>query len=366
MEVKVIGAGPSGSVAAVSAIRSGHSVEVFEEHRSAGYPQHCSGLISKEGLDSLLDIADYRPHIINRISTAAFDFGGEPFEIRRKSETAFVIDRAEFDAALAQKAESEGAAFHYGKRFAHGSAHPGCGALIGADGALSQTAAHYGFPKMDRFAFTLKAKARVQLADPGRVLLFYDAKSFPGFFGWLVPHNEEEAEIGMGVLRPELIRKGFDALLKKTGAKHVSRPAGKMIPIVPRAKAAASTGKTNVLLVGDAAGHVKSSSGGGVVFGTSGARLAGAFVHAPAGYENAWRREIGNDLRAHALLREMFAVQPNLSLRIMARASRALGLDSLLAMHGNMDRPTRALGAYLSKVFNIPEATIAQGDPFAD
>ncbi len=354
MKVRIIGAGPSGSVAAISALRAGHEVEVYEEHEKAGYPQHCSGLVSKEGLQSLSDIVDYRPYTINKISRAVFDFAGEEFVIDRKAETACVIDRAAFDHALAQNAEEEGAKIFYGKRFSHCCEASKQKTIIGADGTLSHTAHHFNFPKIKKFAFTLKTKVKISTDEPNTVLMFYDNEKFPGFFGWLIPYNEYEAEIGMGTTEGNAakMKKGLDFLIEKTGAKESGKPMGRLIPIEPRAKIAESFGSTNVLLVGDAAGQVKSSSGGGVVFGSAGARLAGLYAHSPQEYELKWKMENEKDMLAHTLLRSFFAVQPEFALRFTARFSRYAGLDSMLSLYGNMDRPVRFFSG-LSKVFNI-------------
>ena len=59
MKVHVVGAGPAGSIASISALRSGHDVVVSEEHLQAGIPENCSGLFSKDGLDSLSGFFDY-------------------------------------------------------------------------------------------------------------------------------------------------------------------------------------------------------------------------------------------------------------------------------------------------------------------
>lgn len=356
MKVLVIGAGPTGSVAAISALRAGHDVILYEEHARAGYPQHCSGLISKDGLDGLSDIVDYKPYVLNSISHALFDFAGERFKISRKMEAALVIDRAQFDEALAQRAEEEGAKVFYGKRFSLATGKLEARAIIGADGALSHTAHYFKFPRIGKFAFTLKAEAKIRVEDPSCVTLFYDNHAFPGFFGWLIPRGEEIAEIGFGTTNQKALARGWQSLLKKTRVKECTKPQGKLIPLSPRSKTADVFGKINVLLVGDAAGQVKSSSGGGVVFGTTAARLAGLLVHDPAKYEYMWRRELGIDMLMHSLLRSFFAAQPNKGLRLISILSRSIGLNHFFAQYGNMDRPTWIFSNYFSKIFNIQKS----------
>lgn len=375
MEIQIIGAGPSGCIAAISAIRSGHNIEVFEEHERAGYPRHCSGLVSKEGLESISDIVDYNKHVINRIDGATFDFAGEKFEINRKKEAAVVINRAEFDAELAGKAEEAGAKIFYKTRYSFNSIfNSAClhktqniesianqaisstrhKTIIGADGVLSTVAHVFNFPKIKKFAFTLKIRAKLHVEDVRRVFLFYNNETFPGFFGWLIPHNEYEAEIGVGTTEREnnskLLRKGLEFLMKKTSATSNGKLIGKLIPIAQREKIAGVFENVNVLLVGDAAGQVKSSSGGGVVFGSAGARLAGSLAHSPKIYEQKWKKENELNVLAHRFLQNFFAFQPNFMLRTMAMVSRWVGLDYLFSHYGNMDRPT--------KIFQLSE-TIA-------
>ena len=52
-ELTIVGAGPVGSLAAYSAASKGSNVVVLEQRRRIGHPDHCAGLISKTGLDSL-------------------------------------------------------------------------------------------------------------------------------------------------------------------------------------------------------------------------------------------------------------------------------------------------------------------------
>ncbi|HNT61171.1 MAG TPA: FAD-dependent oxidoreductase, partial [Candidatus Bilamarchaeaceae archaeon] len=107
--VHVVGAGPAGSVAAISALRGGKKAFLSEEHPSPGTPVDCSGLVSREGLESLSDLVDYKKHTINKMRGAILDFAGHTSIVDAKKPVAFVIDRASFDLELAKKAESEGA-----------------------------------------------------------------------------------------------------------------------------------------------------------------------------------------------------------------------------------------------------------------
>ena len=52
-DVIVVGGGPSGLISAHRVAADGHRVLVLEEHETIGEPDHCAGLLSVSGLDSL-------------------------------------------------------------------------------------------------------------------------------------------------------------------------------------------------------------------------------------------------------------------------------------------------------------------------
>ena len=52
-DIVVIGAGPAGSMSALEAVRHNCDVIILEEHPTVGDPNHCSGLISKQGIERL-------------------------------------------------------------------------------------------------------------------------------------------------------------------------------------------------------------------------------------------------------------------------------------------------------------------------
>ena len=61
---------------------------------------------------------------------------------------------------------------------------------------------------------------------------------FPGFFGWVIPHNEKLAEFGAGVQLPNSAFNAWNHLLKLKGAA-APKPRGWTIPIEVRKKTAA-------------------------------------------------------------------------------------------------------------------------------
>jgi flavin-dependent dehydrogenase len=336
-KVHIVGAGPAGAVAAISALRNGFDAIISEDHPQAGLPENCSGLLSKEGLRSLEGFIDYRRSVINPIHGANIHFLDEKLSVSREA-VGFVCSRAAMDQALAAKAEEEGAKVNYNERVT-GSFH--AGNIIGADGPLSSVARRFGFPRIKRYASTLQARMGYRCEDPHRVEVFLSNSMFPGFFGWVIPHDEYTAELGVGSMLPHDVSRAWRGLLRLKGIGDAPRPRGHVIPLSVRQSTAMRKEGRNVLLVGDAAGQVKSTTGGGVVFGANCAMLAGAYADQPWRYEVGWRLRHGLDLAAHRCVHSYLSSLSDSSLLELGKRLKKHGCEVYLNCHGHMDRPTR-------------------------
>lgn len=117
-EVIIIGGGFAGNFLAYKLASRGVSVKVFEEHKTIGYPPHCSGLVSRTGLSRLgilQDIAS-RGIILSThrcIRIHVYD-KSKVFCLGRDS--LLVIDRPALDEFLFEKAEDHGAEYHLGEK----------------------------------------------------------------------------------------------------------------------------------------------------------------------------------------------------------------------------------------------------------
>ncbi|MFH0737949.1 MAG: hypothetical protein V1827_04625 [Candidatus Micrarchaeota archaeon] len=340
-KIHVVGGGPAGCISAISALRAGHDVTVSEEHMVSGIPENCSGLFSCEGLDMLSKYADCRRFAIAPMRGAIIHLPGQVLRVRRDEPVGHVCDRSSIDQELAKTAEDEGARFFYGERVngAYRAEN-----VIGADGPASSVALRFGFPKIKRFASTLQARIPYKAEEPDMVELFLSKKMFPGFFGWVIPHGPENAEFGVGVEMPNRALDAWKALLriKKADPDH-ARPRGAVIPLRVRGKTGMRKEGLNVVLAGDAAGQVKSTTGGGVIFGANCAALAGKHATEPLRYEAEWRMRFGPDLAAHTLIHRFLRGSSDPALASLGRTFKKLNLDVYLSDHGHMDRPIRML-----------------------
>ncbi|MCK4319122.1 NAD(P)/FAD-dependent oxidoreductase [Candidatus Micrarchaeota archaeon] len=342
-DVHVVGGGPSGSISAISALRNNFNVVVSEEHERSGFPVRCSGLISKNGLDYLSKYVDYKKHIINFLRGAIVYVGKEQLIFDAKETNAYVVDRASFDQELMWNAEIEGAKLEFSKRITNKFQARN---IIAADGPLSTIASNLGFPSIKKYAVTLQAFVK-RNARKDFVEVFISSKNYPGLFGWYIPHNEEYGEVGVGTLLPNNPSLAFRHLMKRLKIVNYPTPTGALIPLRLRKKTAVN-GKRNVLLVGDAAGQVKSSTGGGVVMGGRCAEIAGRFADNPEMYEREWKGKYMADFLMHKSIQSFISLNPDVVLEKTAILFRKLGGISLLEGAREMDMPTRILPSLLT------------------
>jgi flavin-dependent dehydrogenase len=167
------------------------------------------------------------------------------------------------------------------------------------------------------------AQIEVPAAQPGHVEVYFGNDVAPKGFAWAVPvvrGPRSYARIGLMCERDA--RDYFDRFLARIGPKWKTgtptclgggvRPRIKMLPLGPIAR----TYGARVLVAGDAAGLVKSTTGGGIYYSLlSGTLAAETLVEAfrqndlsaasLSAYEERWRTELSEEFSAQMSLRRI-------------------------------------------------------------
>jgi len=331
-DIAIVGGGPGGLHVAYLMARSGFKVAVFEEHASAGDPVHCTGVLAVEAFDEF-DLP--RSSFLNSLTTVQF-FGpsGDSIEYSTPQVEAIVIDRRVFDASLGDRAERAGATLHVGQRIRsvrvtddgvwlttsseRRIAARACVLACGANYAL-QKRLGLGTPVMH----LQSAQIEVPAQEPGHVEVHFGNNVAPKGFAWAVPvvrGHRSFARIGLMCERDA--RDHFNLFLGRIGPRWKTGspsclnggvpPRIKMLPLGPIAR----TYAPRVLAVGDAAGLVKATTGGGIYYSILSASLAAetlteAFSQGDlsaaslSAYEERWRAALGEEFTAQMKLRRI-------------------------------------------------------------
>jgi geranylgeranyl reductase family protein len=304
-KVVIIGAGPAGSYAAKLLAEQGFDVELFEEHKQIGQPVQCTGLVTRE----IFELVKKGNFIVNELNCAKVIAPNQRIvEIPLKE---FVIDRAKFDSELARQAMAGSVRLTLGARFVgikdgrvllkqRGKIiRKRADILIGADGPLSSVAKAAGLWRGRKFYFGQQARVKGKF-DKSKFTT-YLGKVAPDFFGWVVPESRAVARIGLA--SKEKARELFDRFVKGVGGKIIDRQAG-LIPIYsPFQQIETDFSGMRVFLIGDAAGFVKATTGGGIISGLRSAKILAECIAKGKNYPAA-ARKLRMDLLAHLLLRK--------------------------------------------------------------
>lgn len=367
----VIGAGPAGSMAAKYAARSGARVILLEEHSSVGWPVECAGLLGSKAMqESELAKGSFARQGMK--GAAVYSPGGFRLDFKAKSCKAWVVDRRLFDRALALDALREGAELRLRSSVRRVRREGGRCTLtladdkeiqakivISAEGVRARLARQAGIAPPQMILSGAQVEAPFAVQDPEKVEVHLGAA--PGLFAWVVPCGEETARIGLctrergcdrlrAFLQKDLIRK---RLLGSAAALTVGG-----LPLGPPA----STVADSFMAVGDAAGQVKPTSGGGIYPGLVAAKIAGSVAAAAAlegdcsvnrlgEYDRRWRAALGRELkigmRIHQLQNRMSPAELD---EVIGYLGKKPGLLRTIEEHGDIDRPSRLMVKMLSQL----------------
>ena len=353
-DVVVIGAGPAGSMTAERLAGAGRDVIVLEEHAVVGAPVHCTGLLGFDGFDEF-DLP--RDLILGRADAARFwGAGGRSVLVHSDRVEAAVIDRNGLDRTLADRAASAGADVRTSCRVESITVGPrgvsvvarGLPEPIVARACVLACGASYRFHRQLGLGLPQVFLQSAQLETPcpnvPQIEVRFGQAVAPSGFAWLVPlqrNGVPHARIGM--MATEQSRERFDALLAwlslESGLdiRDMPRPNFKMLPLGPVER----TFGDRVVAVGDAAGLVKPTTGGGIYYGlVSGALAAQTLdtaldrdrLHAAdlRRYEAAWRRRLGQEIRIGLAFRRIAARLSDQSIDDLIELARVNGVVPLL------------------------------------
>jgi len=352
----VVGAGPAGLLAATRIAERGFCVQVLEEHKNIGEPCHCAGLISVEGLRRL-GLEPRGDFIQCEVyGGRVYAPNGEHMELRDSRPRAYVVDRAAFDRRLAERAANAGAEIHLGERveaisFTGGSATLRVGketiepkVVVDAEGPEARLLAKAG---VDTVQGGLLKGFNVDVqgveVEQGIVELWFGDETARGFFAWVIPTGDDEARCGLASKGDAL--SSLKLFLRKRFG--VEPPARVRAGLVCSGGPVKRTVYGNLLLAGDAAGHVKPTTGGGVVLGGLCARIAGDVASEYLGgggdlasYEGLWRRQYGREFRLMLAVRGLMNGLGDERLNRTLHAFKEEGLQvraQMLLENGDMD-----------------------------
>jgi digeranylgeranylglycerophospholipid reductase len=367
-DVAVIGAGPAGSMAAKYAAIAGARTVLLEEHAAIGWPVECAGLLGAGALAES-ELAGGSFILRGMFGAVIFSPGGSRLHFKAPSCKAYVVDRRLFDRAVALDALREGAELRLRSFVCKIRSEEGKCTLalaggeeveakivISAEGVRGRLARQAGIMPPQIILSGAQVEIPFAVEDPESVELHLGPA--PGLFAWVIPTSEETARIGLCArergcehlrtfLKMERIKKRIrgSATAMNVGGLPLGSPA--------------ATAVEGLLAVGDAAGQVKPTSGGGIYPGLVAAKIAGGVAAAAAlegnssaerlmEYDRLWRAKLGRELEIGMRVNRMLNKLSNAELDgVVGYLAGKPRLIKAIEEHGDIDRPSHLMAKML-------------------
>jgi len=298
-KVVIIGAGPAGAVAGYGLAQSGVDVIIIEMKKKIGVPVVCGEFIPGyyeledvgfriDGLKEIYEKFINKPNVVvNKTNTIEISIeDGKKFIF---SYEGLVVDKDRMLQDIVEAAQSEGAQVINGSRVIDVKYTNGIYTVstyldgdiksieaeyvVGADGLRGIVSRSLGFDngftKIDE-ALTCNQKMVNVDSDSNVIKMILTAKLAPGGYGWIIPKDNKEANVGVGIRSNvidqcnihELQKQFISSLPELRNAKVSSPLLCKFIPVGGLAKEFV---KGKAVLLGDAAGAVMPTNGGGII-----------------------------------------------------------------------------------------------------
>ncbi len=345
--VVVVGAGPAGNNAALELASRGFGVRVIDSRIEIG-DKLCTGIIGAEcarkyPLDSELVYHEARSANLVTPEKATLHFSVA-------TPQAKIVDRVSYVASFAHRAEAAGANYHLGQRVLEitpessgvsiqtDQNHYRARSVIIASGFGTPLTNNVGLGKVADYVTAVQAEAAVE--DEDQVEIHLGQSVAPGFFSWIVPTRPGRAQVGL--LTRRKAQKHLDDFLRRLESEGrirrvIKEPSNWGIPLRPLKH----TLRDRILVVGDAAGQVKPTTGGGIYYSLLSSEiaadvLAGALStgdlssRSLSNYQRRWKELLGQELETGYSARRMYEYMSDGQISSLARQADRNGLHQEL------------------------------------
>jgi len=371
VDLAIAGAGPGGLYAAVQALERGLTVQMFDKKSVIGVPVKCGEYFPvRKEMEYLLPSAGEYMHVfdvpqetVNNVckTIRVVSPKGREYEFEFK---AYVLDRTALEQQMARKVEKLGGAIDLktpvGLFLQNDDLLVGrnitdavrAKVVIAADGFPSGVGKSAGiltdnYMTPNNVAMNYEYLMNNLDIDQTVTEMYLGTDFAPGGYGWIIPKGNRKVNVGIGLRTSYSLRndgKGYlgyflhDCPLtrvKLTGGK-----AGPMIAdVLPVDGPLSRTYSEHVMVVGDAAGMVMPTNGGGISTAMITGEIAGqaAADHIQKGtdlseYEKRWKLAMGNEMRVSTKLRRLadHVMGNNLMFHLILRILGTKGIKDVI------------------------------------
>ena len=380
-DIAIIGAGPSGSHTAYLLAKEGHNVLLLDKQPdpdpetgsglSGKNGMVCTGIVSKEAFKRFSLPEDT---ILKDIRSVKFiSPSGETFRYEHHSAFAYILDRSAFNRSLLKQALKKGVTFlsactvegvNITKRWVelfckNHSVSFKVRAKVSVIGSGINTSLLEMASLKGPQDFLMGAQIEASFIKADEVEIYLGNKVAPESFAWIVPLGNGRARIGL------LTKRNAVTYLKNIlNVPSIRERLQEVNPeiryrLIPFGYAQKTYG-LRILSVGDAAGQVKTTTGGGIYYGLIGAEIAAHTLCEALDkgditpstlkvYEKRWREILGSEINIGIRLRKIYATLGDRKIDHLIKIANSDGIAPLIKNKARFDWQKRFFQSLLSK-----------------
>jgi len=366
-DVCIVGASIAGNYLAFLLSNSTLKVVILEDHKEIGIPFQCAGIISQK-LSKLIELP---PSIIlNQVSSAKIVNPSGKYINLSGDERPYVIDRIALDCLYYNKNKNNpNNTYYLGEKYKSFEYHIENGKkyvlietskrkintklLIGCDGPLSSVGKQLIEKNNVLYASQIRIKANF---NEDEAVMYFDPQ-WKELFGWIVPEGNQIYRVGIASAKN--VNKCFKNFLNELNVDINNKidQQGGIIPYGVMNKLAFD----NILLLGDAAGQVKATTGGGIIMLLTAAKYASNCVNLcikngnfskrfiKKHYEKPCSQAIGRELKLHFIIRLILENFRSKDFDTFFKIIKENKIEHLISFYGDMDFPKALIFKLLRK-----------------
>ena len=367
-DICIIGASLAGNYLCYLLSNTSLKIAVIEEHKEIGLPLQCAGIVSQK-LVKIINLP--KEIVLNRVKVAKIVAPKGKFIKLSGAEEPYIIDRIALDRLFHERVKNKNNIHYFlGEKFKNFEYIKESGEkllvietskrilkvkmLIGCDGPLSSVSQSFGITNKILYATQIRISGKF---NEDEATMYFNPR-WKELFGWIVPEGNDIARVGMAC--SQNLTKNFQFFIKqlKLDFEKKIEQQGGLIPYGMMNKLAFN----NVLLLGDSACQVKTTTGGGIIMLLTAANYAAnciqkCFINSDFSrgiikkyYEIPCISTIGKELKIHYLIRTFLEKFSDNDFKTIFQIIKTSKIENLITIYGDMDFPK----AIIFKLFKNP------------
>lgn len=376
-DVVIVGAGPVGSTIAYYLSKKGLDVALVDKKKQIGYPLQCAGILSKH----IFDLNELPEEVIlNRVLGAFLHTRNHILNVKKDTPVAYVIDRIAYDEFLLNRSLENGVRLinqkvvdvdaEMGITYLSNSQTLKSKVIIGCDGYNSILSKCMGNVQ-DNFQ---ASQMLVKISDEN-INTFRDSRKnagdfvdtyllndiLPGFL-WIIPLADRQYRVGLFSNQTHKEQNEFiiNFLNENFEYEIVEKYKG-FIPIFNEKNKIV---QNRLLLIGDAAGQLKPTSGGGLLIAFDACRMACGYVAQAIaqddmdilmGYQKEFQKEYLREFHYQFKVQSTLEMLSDEDLDYLFLKLKENDGEHLISEYGDMDTQSKLVKEFIKRglIFKI-------------